>query len=152
MQKIYKVVLTKEEKVLLKAIVHKGKASAKKIMHAQILLKADESEGKYLTDEEIATALGIGRATVERIRKACVEDGLDVAINRKKREVGPIPQKFDGEKEAHLVAIACSKPPKGRANWTMQLLADKLVELKIVDSVSGETVRKTLKKTKLNLG
>jgi transposase len=152
MREKYKVILTKEERDILKYIVHKGKAAARKIMHARVLLKADESGGNNFTDKEIVEALDVGRATVERIRTAFVENGLEVALDRKERVVGPTPRKFDGEKEAHLVALACSKPPEGRAQWTMQLLADRLVELKIFDSVSDETVRKTLKKTKLNLG
>lgn len=152
MREKYNVTLTKEERNLLKSVVHKGKTSAKKIMHAQILLKADNSNGKDFTDKGIVDALGVGSATVERVRKAFVECGLEEALNRKKREVGPIPKKFDGKKEAHLVALACSKPPAGKAQWTMQLLADRLVELNIVDNVSDETVRKTLKKTRLNLG
>ncbi len=143
--KKYRVTLTKEERKEMKKLINTGKSAARKIIHARILLKADETEGGE-KDEDIRKALSISRITVERVRKRFVEEGLESALNPKpkKRVLG----KIDGEKEAYLIALACSKAPEGRATWTMQLLADKMVELKYIDSVSKETVRKALKKTK----
>jgi transposase len=116
-----------------------------------MLLKADVSEaGPRWTDEAIAEAFEIGLSTVHRLRQQLVEEGLDAALTRKPRS--PRPPKMDGEKEARLVMLACSEPPEGRARWTLELLADKLVELHVVESLSRETVRLRLKKTKLNLG
>jgi len=151
MAKKHIIRLTLEERESLLSIVKKGKAAAKKIMHARVLLEADVSEGNAKTDEEIGEMLYIDIATVRRIRTRLVEEGLEAALNRKEHSRGK-PLKFDGEKEARLVALCCSEAPEGRRCWTMQLLADKVVELNIVDKVAASTVWETLKKTKLNLG
>jgi len=150
-EKKYIVRLTAEEKESLLGIVKKGKASAKKIMHAKVLLDADISEGEAKIDEKIAEALYIDMATVKRIRKRFVEEGIESALNRKEHS-NIRPPKFDGEKEAHLIALCCSQAPEGRNGWTVRLLADKAVQLNIIDEVSPTTVWRTLKKTKLNLG
>lgn len=150
--KKYRVTLTLEEREQLKRMINTGKSTARKIIHARILLKADESEGgEKQKDEDIRKALSIHVGTVEKVRKRFVEEGFDAALNPKPTSRRTL-KKIDGEKEAYLTALACSKAPEGRSSWTMQLLADKMVELKYIDSVSRETVRKTLKKTKLNLG
>ena len=129
-----------------------GRAAAYKQTHARILLLVDEAqEGGAMKDEQIAKALKVGSATVERVRRRCVEEGVEAALGRR-QQVNRRPRKLDGEGEARLVAMACSKPPEGRAGWTLQLLADRLVEWKIVDSISTETVRQTLKKTRSSPG
>ncbi len=145
--KKYKVILTEDERDDLKQLLSKGKVSARKLTHAQILLHADENAlTGSLTDADIAQSLHISRLTVERVRKRCVEDGLESALNPKV-QVRRRPRKLDGEAEAFLLATACSSAPEGYGGWTLQLLADRLVECEIVDSISSETVRKTLKKT-----
>ena len=120
--------------------------------HARILLKASEGvDGPRLTDEQIALALDVNRSTVARVRIRCVEEGFEAALRpRPSRELHP--RKLDGVQEAHLVTLACSPAPKGRGRWSLRLLADKLVELEIVDDISHETVRQTLKKTNSSLG
>ena len=144
--KKYVVRLSDEERKRLTDMVTKGKAQAYRIKHANILLKADV-EGPGWKDERIAAAFGCHRTTVEGIRKRLVTQGLDAALERKKRETPPRECILDGDAEARLVAIACGQAPAGRAKWTMALLADRLVELEIVPAVSRETVRQTLKKT-----
>lgn len=148
----YRVKLTQEEHEMLSALVSTGKAAARKITHARILLLADEhlSTNNY-TDESIAKALQIGIATVGRVRRRFVEQGLDSALNRQVQE-NRRAKKLNGEAEAFLVATACSAAPKGRKSWTLKLLADQLVACDIVASISPEAVRQTLKKTNLNLG
>jgi len=146
MRKKYIVRLTPEERGELQELVKKGKAAAYKRLHAQILLKADVSEqGDGWNDAKISEAYDTSVNTIERTRQRLVEQGLDAAINRAK-QLKVRRRVLDGEHEAHLVALSCSEPPDGRAHWTMQLLADKMVELNYVESVSGETVRKVLKK------
>jgi transposase len=127
--------------------VSAGKAAARTLTHARILLKADEGPaGPGWADEAIADALEINRSTVERVRQRCVEEGFDAALRpRPSRQVRL--RTLDGAQEAQLVALACSPPPNGRDRWTLHLLADKLVELEVVDSISYESVRRTLKKT-----
>ena len=145
--KKYKVTLTAEERQVLHDLIAAGKAAARKLTHARILLKADASEGGlHWPDWRIADALEVHVATIERVRQRFVEQGFDAALERKRREEPPRPIKFDGRAEARLIALACSPPPGGRAVWTMQLLADKLVELEVVESISDETVRLALKK------
>ena len=153
MNKKYLVHLTKEERERLTEMLAKGKAAARKLAHARVLLKADASPmGPAFTDEQIFKACEVSVRTVEHIRCRFVEQGLDAALERKKQS-GPSRQiTLDGEKEAHLVAICCGARPAGSATWTLRLLADRLVELKIVDSVSHETVRKCLKKMNLSHG
>src|SRR6266849_4100486 len=147
--KLYRVKLTSEERAQLGELLSKGKAAARTLTHARILLKGDEGEaGPRLSDEAIAEALDVNRSTVERVRIRCVEDGFEAALRpRPSRQVHP--RKLDGVQEAHLVALACSPAPKGRARWSLRLLADKLVELEVVDDISYETVRQTLKKNEL---
>jgi hypothetical protein len=146
--KRYKVTLTAEERQHLHDLIAAGKAAARKLAHARILLKADATDGgPAWPDWRIADALEVSTDTVERVRQRFVELGLDAALDRKQRERPPREIKLDGRAEARLIALACSTPPEGRAVWTMQLLADKLVELEVVDSISDETVRLALKKT-----
>lgn len=148
MNKKYIVRLEPPEREGLKKLVSKGKAAARKLTHARILLESDISEGgPGWTDEQISTALGVTTRTVEHVRQRLVEKGLDAALERKKRETPLRERILDGEKEAKLVAICCSQPPKGRTSWTLQLLADRMVELEIVESISPNTVLRALKKT-----
>jgi transposase len=151
-KKHYVVTLTAAERSSLQALIAKGKVAARKRLHAQILLKADAGpKGNGWTDQQIVEAFDVGRCTVERLRQRFVEQGLEAALVRKPQQ-NRKPRKIDGEAEAHLIAVACGKPPAGRKGWTLRLLADRLVELELVDSVSYETVRRTLKKTKSNHG
>jgi hypothetical protein len=151
--KKYKVTLTAEEREQLQELIAAGKASAKKLAHARILLKADAAEdGPAWPDARIAQAVELSVATVERVRARFVEQGLEAALVRKKQDRPSRERKLDGAAEARLIALACSEPPEGRACWTMQLLADKLVELQVVDSVCDETVRRTLQKTRSSRG
>jgi len=145
--KRYKIRLSEEERENLSGLVSKGKAAARKLTRARILLQADESDsGPGWTDQKISEALNVNIRTVERVREQCVEEGLERALDHKTpSRTRPI--KIDGEVEARLSALACSQPPTGRVRWTLQLLADRMVELEIVESISGESVRKTLKKT-----
>jgi transposase len=146
--KKYKVTLESDERESLLGLIAAGKASALKLAHARILLKADAgADGPAWSDALIAEALEVDVTTVERVRQRFVEQGLDAALDRKKQARPSRERKLDGAGEARLVALACSNPPEGRAAWTLQLLADKLVELHIVDSISDETVRQVLKKT-----
>ncbi len=146
MRKLYVVNLTDEEHLILCELVRKGSASARKVTRAHILLQANDGA----SDQTIADALHIGRATVERVRKRFVEGNLERALTDAKRPGAK--RKLDGRQEALLVATACSTPPNGRARWTMQLLADKLVALTDLESLSDETVRRTLKKTNSSPG
>jgi transposase len=146
--KKYRVTLTAEERQNLHQLIAAGKAAAKKLAHARILLKADAAPGgPAWSDQRIAEALDLSIATVERVRQRFVEQGLEAALGRKPQDRPSRLRTLDGRAEAHLIALACSAPPEGRTVWTMQLLADKLVELEVVDSISDETVRRTLKKT-----
>jgi transposase len=150
--KVYRVKLTPEERAQLRGLLAKGKAAARTLTHARILLKADEGEaGPCLTDDEIALDLDVNRSTVERVRVRCVEEGFEAALRpRPSRQLHP--RKLDGLQEARLIAIACSPAPKGRNRWSLRLLADKLVELEVVDDISYEAVRQTLKKTNSSPG
>jgi transposase len=148
----YVVRLDAEEREQLTDLVTKGRRSAAVMRRAQILLKADCGRGEPdWTDEEITDALEVGLSTVHRVRQSFVEEGLQAALERKK-PTGRQYRKLDGRQEAHLIAIACSAPPEGRSRWTLKLLADKLVTLEIVDRISADTVRRTLKKTTLSRG
>lgn len=152
MPKIYRVQLEASERQLLEAIIKKDRCAAHKQRHARILLKADENiPSGPLTDEQIAAAVECGTATVQRVRRTLVEHGLDRALERKSPD-RVYERKLDAKGEAHLLALACEDAPEGRAKWTLQLLADKLVELEVVDSIGREAVRTTLKKTKSNRG
>jgi len=152
MKKKYIVTLTEEERRRLQEMLSRGKAAARKLTHARILLKADAAAGgPGWNDESIAEAMEVGRATVERVRKEFVEEGLDVALERRKPR-RQYQRKLDGDGEAHLVALACQEPPEGRSRWTLRLLADRMVQLEYVDRLSYQTVRRTLKKTNSSLG
>lgn len=148
----YVVRLHPEEREQLLTLVNTGRAAAAKLLHARILLKADVSvEGRGWTDTAIAEALDTSAATVHRVRQAFVEEGLDAALIRQ-RPTGRRYRKLDGVQEAQLIAVACSAPPAGRTRWTFKLLADKAVALEIVDTISAECVRTTLKKMRSNPG
>lgn len=150
--KKYKVKLSDEERAELSELVSQGKGAARKFTHGRILLLADENrEDGGWQDEQIVAALGVGRRTVERVRQSCVEAGLEAALSHKKPRVQRR-KKLDGAGEARLIQLACSPSPDGREHWTLQMLADKLIELEIVESISDETVRTTLKKTNSNRG
>jgi transposase len=145
--KKYVVRLDVSERVELHKLISSGKGAARKLAHARILLQADVSaEGPGWNDQRIAEALGVSTRTVEQVRQRCVEEGLEAALNRKKRERPPVEKKLDGAREARLVAICCSSPPAGQVRWTLNLLADRLVELQIVESISPDTVGRALKK------
>lgn len=153
MQKIFVVRLSQKEREQLAALVKGGKASALKLVRARILLKADQQErGPAWTDAEIADALEVSLKTVFNIRRKWVEQGLEAALERKPQSAPSKARKLDGKVEAKLVATCCGPPPKGRAKWTLRLLAAKLVELEAVDSISPETVRQALKKTRSSPG
>jgi transposase len=141
----YVVRLTEEERQLLQALLSGKRVAADRAFRARILLKAD-CDGDAWSDTEIADGFDVGLSTIHRLRQRLVEDGLEAALSRR-----PMAQKralkLDGAKEARLIAIACGPAPEGRARWTLKLLADKLVELEVVDSIATETVRQTLKKT-----
>jgi transposase len=148
MAKKYLVTLTPEERQWLTALLSAGKRSALALTRARILLKADQAPGgPAWEDAEIAQALDCGLRTVERVRQRFVERGPEQALGRKPQDRPSRERKFDGAAEARLLALACSQPPEGRARWTLKLLADRLVELEVFDSVSDETVRRVLKKT-----
>jgi transposase len=152
MKKRYIVTLTEEERGRLGELISSGKGAARKLTHARILLKADSSEGgPGWPDAAISEGLDVGRATVERVRKRFVEEGLEAALVRRKprREYR---RKLDGEGEAHLIALACSQAPPGHARWTLRLLAERMVVLEYVDSLSYQTVRRVLKKTNSSPG
>jgi transposase len=142
----YIVELSAEEREQLIEIVRRGKPSARKITRARILLNADQG----LTDEQIARVLAVGSATVGRVRQRFVEEGLEKALNERPRP--PKPSKLTGKQEAHLIAVACSKAPEGRARWTLRLLAGKVVEMGFAESFSYESVRRLLKKRRLSRG
>ena len=146
-KKIYRVCLEEDERQSLQRLVDSGKGSAESRRRAQILLLANEnrSGGSY-TDTVIADIVGVGIATPERVRKKCVMEGVEAALERKV-QVNRKQRVLDGEGEAKLTMLACSEPPEDQAKWTLQLLGDKLIELAIVDTISKETVRRSLKKT-----
>jgi hypothetical protein len=146
--KKYRVTLTADERTSLQALIAAGKAAAKKLAHARILLKADQADGgPGWPDERIAEALEVSTDTVARVRQRFVERGLEDALGRKRPDRPSRRRTLDGAAEARLVALACSAPPRGRKAWTLRLLADKLVELEVVDTVCHETVRQVLKET-----
>lgn len=150
MAKKYIVRLSEAERTELEKLISSGKGAARKINHARILLKTDADNANW-TDEKIRDALDTSFSTIVRVRETFVEKGLEAALNRK-RPRKTAERKLDGVQEAHLIAVACSPAPEGRKRWTLRLLADKMVELAYVDTLSYETVRQTLKKMKRNLG
>jgi len=146
--KRYVVRLSEEERERLKTLIRKGKSPARRLLKARILLKADVSEaGEGWSDSRIIEALDASASMVYRVRKQLVEEGLEAVLSRKQRATPAVPPIFDGEKEAKLIALACSKPPRGRARWTLRLLENKVVELGIVDRASDSTIGRALKKT-----
>lgn len=152
-EKKYLVTLTPDERGHLDALLRKGRAAALVLTRARILLKADQADGGPAWDDaRIAEALGVGERTVGRVRRRFVERGFEACLCRKPQDKPSRERKLDGAAEARLVAVACSKAPDGRAEWTMQLLADKLVEQGVVEAVSDETVRRALKKTRSSRG
>jgi hypothetical protein len=151
MKKRYPVILSDTQRDHLKGLIAAGTAPARKLTHARILLKADQSaEGPSWVDEQVAEAVEVSQPTVCRVRKQYFEEGLQAAINRRppNREYH---RKLDGQQEARLIALACGEPPEGQARWSLRLLADKMVELEVVEDLSYQTVRRTLKKTLSNL-
>ena len=149
--KKYIVRLDDAERAFLTDFVATGAAAARALTHARVLLKADVGPaGPGWTDAQIADALEVGVRTIERVRETLVTAGLDAAVHRRRPPARP--RKLDGAAEAHLVALACSEPPAGRARWTLHLLAAKLVDLEVVDAIAPETVRTTLKKTSSSRG
>lgn len=150
--KKYKVTLTSEERTELSNIIHKGHAAARKRIHAQILMHADETDTQAnWVDTKIAEAYDVSLRTVERVRERFVMQGFEAALQPKADQRNRA-HKFDGEKEAKLITLACSTAPEGYARWTLQLLADKMVELKYMESISHQAVHNVLKKMNLNLG
>ena len=140
--------LEAEERQQLEQLVRVGKAAAYKIRHANVLLAVNESEqGSRCKDEEVSRTLGVTVRSIEMLRRRFVEEGLQACLIHKKRGMPSVNRKFDGEKEAKLIALACSPAPKGRARWTLELLAAQVVQLGIVESCGAETIRQTLKKT-----
>ena len=142
------IILTREQRRELEALISAGQAPARKITHARILLKADcGPDGPRWSARQIHEALEVGETTVHRVRRSFVQAGLEAALNRSTQPPRHEKRKLDGEQEAHLIALLCGPAPDGYERWSLRLVADKLVELEIVDSVSHETVRQVLKKT-----
>jgi hypothetical protein len=151
--KKYIVRLSAEERQILLKLITSGRGPARMFTRARVLLKADGSdEGPEWSDEQISDAFDVTVQTVERIRKQLVLEGFDAVLSRRPYIQKVSRKKVDGEVEAHLVALACSKPPKGRVRWTLRLLADSMMELGYIESISYEAIRQTLKKTNLSLG
>ena len=151
--KRYCVMLGHHQRETLIGLISSGIESSRKLTRARILLKADTGElGPAYADEAIKQALDVSLSTIQRTRKAFVLQGLTAALHPKKRQKASRPEKFDGEKEAHLIALVCSEAPAGFSRWTLRLLAEKMVELNHFSSVSHETIRRVLKKTHLDLG
>jgi transposase len=143
----YRITLVAEERAELERLISAGEAAARKLAHARILLLADTAAGNGHTDEDIVAALGVGLRTVERVRKRLVTEGFQAALDHKPQPPRPDKIKIKGDLEQKLIQLACSDPPRGRCHWTLQLLADELVVLGLIDTISVETVRKALKKT-----
>jgi hypothetical protein len=143
----YRVTLTAEERAALEQLVSRGKAAARKLTHARILLLADDSCGDDRRDEHIVAALGASLRTVSRVRQQLVTEGVEAALSRRRQPARPGKIKIKGDIEQRLIELACSDPPRGRCHWTLHLLADELVVLGLVDRVGIETVRQALKKT-----
>ena len=148
----YRVTLTAEERAELEHLVSVGKGAARKLTHARILLLADAALGRECSDDDIVAALGVGICTVGRVRQRLVTAGLPAALNPKPQPQRPDKIKIKGDLEQRLIQLACSDPPEGRCHWTLQLLADELVVLGLVEDISTETVRLALKKTTSSRG
>jgi hypothetical protein len=147
------VTLTKEEREYLNKIVSKGTHKSQKVINALLLLNCDEGDfqEKRSTNKDISRVLKIGMRKIDRVKKRFIEEGLDITLNGKKAS-RIYTKKADGDFEAHLIALSCSDPPEGFSRWSLRLLADKIVELDYIDTISHETIRQVLKKTKLNRG
>jgi transposase len=148
----YRVTLTTEERVALEQLIRGGRSASRKLTHARILLLADAVHGVGHSDDEIATALDTSLKTIARVRKRFVIEGLEAAIDHRPQPARPDKIKIKGDIEQKLIQLACTDPPRGRCHWTLQLLADEMVVLGLVDSISTETVRQALKKTTFNPG
>jgi len=148
----YRVTLTDDERAELGHMVSSGKAAARKLTHARILLLADDALGDEHADDQIVAALGTSLRTISRVRQQLVTEGMEFALLRRRQPPRPDKVKIKGDVEQRLIALACSDPPEGRCHWTLQLLADELVVLGLVDRVGIETVRKALKKTTSSRG
>jgi Homeodomain-like domain len=148
----YRVTLEPEERAALGQLVSKGKCASRKLAHARILLLADTASGSDSTDEDIVTAVGVSPRTIARVRKRFVTEGIEAAIDHRPQPARPDKIKIKGDVEQKLVKLACTDPPRGRCHWTLQLLADEMVVLGLVDSISTETVRLALKKTTFSPG
>jgi transposase len=147
----YTIDLSAEERDLLHRIITAGTSAARTIMRANILLSSDVHASQNHTTAEIAEMLQTTKTTIQNVRKSYAENGLEYAINRKKRSTPPVPAKIDGTIEAHIIALCCSQPPEGYARWSVRLLADKCVELGFIESISHMTICRTLKKMNLSL-
>ena len=151
--KKYNVRLSNDERTTLKKLITSGRGPARMFTRARILLKADQSDKcPGWSDERISEALEVTVQTIERVRKQLVEEGFDAVLSRREYKQKVSRKKIDGDMEAHLIALSCSDPPKGRARWTLRLLAETVVELGYVENISHEAVRQTLKKTNLSRG
>jgi transposase len=148
----FRVTLDAEERAALERLISMGKAASRKLTHARVLLLADNEQGGGHTDEEIVTALGVSLKTIARIRKRFVTEGIHSAIDHRPQPSRPDKIKIKGDVEQKLVELACTDPPQGRCHWTLKLLADEMVVLGLVNSISTETVRQALKKTTSDLG
>jgi hypothetical protein len=149
----FKVTLDREERTSLMAMTQKGNHQSRKLLNALILLNCDQGEfqDRWMKNEDVAAVLKISMRKIDRVKKRFVEEGLDVALNGRKGD-RVYQKKADGDFEAHLVALSCTRPPEGFSQWSLRLLADRVVELNYIDSISYETVRRVLKKTNSNLG
>jgi transposase len=151
--KKYIIKLLPDERDTLKKVITSGRGPARMFARARILLKADQGEhGPNWSDEKISDALDVTVQTIERVRKQFVEEGFDAVLSRRPYTQKVSRKKIDGNVEAHLIALSCSEPPKGYVRWTLRLLADKIVELGYVETISHEAIRQTLKKTNLSRG
>jgi transposase len=144
----YRVTLDADERAALERLISVGKGAARRLTHARVLLLADTCSGHQRTDAEIVEALGVSVRTVERVRQRLVSEGLQAAVHPRSQPARPGKVKIKGDVEQRLVQLACSEPPQGRCHWTLQLLADEIVVLGLAQSISTETVRKALKKTR----
>jgi transposase len=152
MIKRYRVMLSREERIELEALTKKNQTGAKKFIHARILLLCDCGvDGPAWPSERISQALGVTPRTIEHTKRRLLEGGMDAALDRKKRDKPPRESIFDGEKEARLIALACSQAPGGRKRWTVRLLAERLVAMHVFDHISKSSVQNALKKTNLSL-
>lgn len=144
----YSVKLNQEQRQMLEEVVKKGEAPARKITHANILLKADRGEqGPRWTMKKIQEAFGVGSTTVKMVKKRCVENGIEDALNRREQPERPEKRKINGKQEAQIIAVLCTEKPEGQERWTLRALTERIIELEIVEQVSDETVRTVLKKT-----